>query len=44
MLAAGRAELESLSGLLISVPRSVPKSKSGYSLISSGEKVLLGER
>ncbi len=38
MLAAGCAELESLSGLLIGVPRSVPKSTSGYCLISSGGK------
>ncbi len=44
MLAASCAELESLSGLLIGVPRSVPKSTLGYYLISSeGKSVAWGE-
>jgi hypothetical protein len=38
VLAAGRAELELLSGLLICVSCSVPKSTLGYSSISSGGK------
>ncbi len=38
VLAASCAELESSSRLLIGVLRSVPKSTSGYSLISSGGK------